>query len=334
MSLLVKPDVPMDRLKEILNGYKEMKLLFTAIELDVFSALTEEITAAGCAEKLNLNARNMEYFLNALAAMELLAKKDGKYKNTELSNAYLVKDADLYMGEYFLFREEFTGIGDVKACLKDGPEASVVKDNRGRDVFDFAHLAELSVNEQRMGRAEQTSEAITSIFKDRKFDKMVDIGGGSGVIALAIAEKNPETECYVFDSKEVIEAATKIIGQYDGENRVKTISGDYVTDDIGSGYDLILAIASIQFAKNNFETVLTKIHNSLNDDGLFISFCGATSCERTKPKDLVLGWLGSHLRGLDVLPEKGELCSEIEKYGFKLAWQPGIPVGMEVFRKS
>ena len=333
MSLLVKPNVSPDRLNNILVGYKEMKVLFTAIELDVFSVFSDDVSSCEAATSLNLNQRNMEYFLNALVAMDLLIKKNGKYKNTELSEIYLVKGSDLYMGDYFLFRESFTGLGDIENSLRDGPDLIVLKENKGRDVFDFARLAELSVNEQRIGRAETVSEIITGIFNSRKFDKMIDLGGGSGVIALAVAEKNPNTECIVFDTADVVEAAEKTIRRFGGSGKVKTCSGDYVSDDFGGGYDLVLAVASIQFAKGHFKLVLNKIYNSLNKNGLFISVCGATFNEKTKPKELIIGWLGSHLLGLGVLPERGELCREIKRAGFEFIDLQDLPSGMEVFRK-
>lgn len=39
------------------------------------------------------------------------------------------------------------------------------------------------------------------------------------------------------------------------EERFSTISGDYINDDIGAEYDLVLAIGTLNFAKNNLDLV-------------------------------------------------------------------------------
>lgn len=337
MALLVKPDIPMNQINNVLQGYKEMKILFAAIELNIFSVLTKEITFNEAAKKLKLNPRNMEFFLNALVAMEFIKKRDGLYQNGEYAKIYLVKGSDLYLGDYFLFREEFTGIKNLKHNLLNGPDLNTLVENKGKNVFNFAKLAELSANEQRSGRANIISENITKLFRDRKFNKMIDLGGGSGVVALAIAEKNPKTECFIFEIEEVAVATDKTINVYAKDNRPKVLRGDYTTDNIGNGYDLVLAVASIQFAKEHFASVLKKIHSSLNENGLFISICKETTDEKTKPKDLVLGWLGSHMEGLNVLPEEGELKKEILKYGFEfveLSSGMGISKEMNIFKRS
>ena len=329
----------MERLQEIANAWKETKILFTAIELDIFSALAVD-GAAGyqrVAELAGLDAGNTELFLNALVSMGLIDKKNGLFRITELAETYLVKGSELYIGEYLIFRDRFTNIDNISDYMKSGPNADISRENKGLEVFDFARLAELSVAEQRAGRAEAVVNSIGRLFQHRNLNKMLDLGGGSGVIAMAMIEKNPRLDCTIFEAPDVAVIVKKNIEMYGAGNRPRVLSGNYLNDDIGSGYDVILAVASIQFAKGHFDSIFPKIHQALNDDGLFISICGETMEEKTQPRNLIIGWLGSHLKGLSVLPEKGSIRNEVCKYGFEYldaAAAYGVHMPMDVFQKK
>jgi hypothetical protein len=80
----------MDRLPEELleriNAFRESRLLLTAIELDVFTAIGEGATAAEVASRCNTDARATEMLLNALVAVGMLTKREGVFYNTTASN--------------------------------------------------------------------------------------------------------------------------------------------------------------------------------------------------------------------------------------------------------
>ncbi len=339
VDLFLYPDVSPGPLHEIALGAKRASLLFTAIEMDIFSGLCEDISAHEFARRRGYDERNTEYLLNALVSLGLVSKKNSCFKNSPLSELYLVKGRELYMGEYLLFRDRFTSFDGLSDYVRRGPDAEVVSENRGSDIFDFARLAELSVAEQRAGRAKEVCETIVRLFPEKGPDRILDLGGGSGMIALALALHYPSCRCFLFESPEVAVVARKNIEAHTTEpqgNRPEILAGDYLSDDIGTEYDLIIAVASIQFAKGRFPVVIPRIRDALVPGGLFVSICGATTCDRTQPQPLVIGWLGSHLRGLEVLPEAGEIRNEVTMYGFEVVdpLEYGITIAMDVCRRK
>src|SRR5262245_58551834 len=80
------------RLMALSTGFWAFKTLAAANELDLFSRLAggAGITVAGLAKALGLDPRPAEMLLTGCAALGLLVKTDGRYRNTPLSEAYLV----------------------------------------------------------------------------------------------------------------------------------------------------------------------------------------------------------------------------------------------------
>jgi (2Fe-2S) ferredoxin len=66
-----------DDLAERMRAFQESRAILTALELDLFSAVGEGSSAEQVAARLKTHPRATEMLLNALAAMGLLAKRDG-----------------------------------------------------------------------------------------------------------------------------------------------------------------------------------------------------------------------------------------------------------------
>lgn len=83
-----------DELNDMVRGFQASRVVLSAVELDVFTAVEENgdhATAAATAARLGTDARSTEVLLNALVALALLTKRDGKFANTPLSHRYLVR---------------------------------------------------------------------------------------------------------------------------------------------------------------------------------------------------------------------------------------------------
>ena len=111
--------------------------------------------------------------------------------------------------------------------------------------------------------------------------------------------KHPALKGVVFDKPAVVKVTQKIIAEYGMEERVTVMGGDYATDPIGSGYDLIYAKATLNFFKDNLNPLLEKIYNALNPGGVFVSVHDGLTDEDTKPEDMVISWLSTGLSSCD-----------------------------------
>ena len=79
-----------ERLVQLGLGFWASKTLLSAVELGVFSCLaTGPRDAAELTEALGLHPRSALDFLDALVALNLLEREDGKYRNTPDAQLFL-----------------------------------------------------------------------------------------------------------------------------------------------------------------------------------------------------------------------------------------------------
>jgi trans-aconitate methyltransferase len=95
------------------------------------------------------------------------------------------------------------------------------------------------------------------------------------------------------------------------------MAGDYNTDSIGEGYDLIWASNSLYFLKDNTEELMKKMYDALNPGGLFVVHHPGLTHERTKPELMVVSMTVMNLRGQDMTQNQGEIADAMLQVGFK-----------------
>ncbi|MGD8386060.1 MAG: methyltransferase [Desulfobacteraceae bacterium] len=160
------------------------------------------------------------------------------------------------------------------------------------------------------------SRIVSGLSGFRSFQRMLDLGGGHGVFALYIVNAHRDMKGTVFDRPAVVKVAESFIQEYGMADRVDVKAGDYLMDDIGEGYDLIWASATLNFAKFQVDALLQKVHDALNPGGYFLSFQDGMTHEQTRP-DTMLGHMMDVLRtGADFLLDQGFVADAMLKAGF------------------
>lgn len=123
-----------------------------------------------------------------------------------------------------------------------------------------------------LGSLQNTVKVITGLPEFSQAKKFLDLGGGPGLFAIALAQKNKELMATLFDLPQVTEVAQKFIDQYKMNNQVSVRPGNYLVDDLGQGYDLVLASDTFYpCQKESVYDVVRKIYHSLNLGGIFVS---------------------------------------------------------------
>jgi hypothetical protein len=129
--------------------------------------------------------------------------------------------------------------------------------------------------------------------------------------------KNPDLKGVVFDKPAVVKVTQEIIAEYGMEERVTVMGGNYATDPIGSGYDLIYAKATLNFFKDNLNPLFETIYQALNPGGVFVSVQDGLTHEGTKPPDMVVSWLSTGLSSYDFSLSREAIPNVMLNAGFK-----------------
>ncbi len=101
--------------------------------------------------------------------------------------------------------------------------------------------------------------------------KVLDLGSGPGVLAELVLKLFPKAEVVVFDlTEKMLEACTKQLAPY--RERLTVVQGDFKTDSLGPGYDLIMAGLSLQHLNHDERRRIYKdIYGSLNLGGMYLA---------------------------------------------------------------
>jgi cyclopropane fatty-acyl-phospholipid synthase-like methyltransferase len=129
--------------------------------------------------------------------------------------------------------------------------------------------------------------------------------------------KQPNMRGVIFDRPAIIKVAETFIKEYEMEDRMEVLGGDYNHDSIGEGYDLIWASASLYLGKGDMDSLMKKIYVALNSGGVFISFCEGLTHERTKTDFVILSMMSIALMGQDMCFDQGEIANSMLRVGFK-----------------
>lgn len=314
-SAAKKPLYPADRFLSSTQAVSEEQLLIAAIRLDVFSFLQERTSAEALAEKRNWHIRNTELFLNALTAAGYIIKEDGLFANLPDTEYYLNKQSEMYIGDYILFWHEIKKYDSIEERVEKGPTFSRFSDKNGADSYDFYQMAKVAKTEMYTGRVQAFIGAVQSLFSWDSAINALDIGGGSGILSVELARSFPNSHSLIIDQPQVIKLAEEVIKEYEVKEQVDVMGGNFITDDFGGGYDLVIASAIFDFA-GDLDTMSEKIYDSVKTGGFMYVDTHMVSDDFTAPKNCIIGWLPSHLDGLDILKCDSEITGAIEKAGF------------------
>jgi len=115
-----------------------------------------------------------------------------------------------------------------------------------------------SINYQRSGMAQIIVDLVSSIPEYENFSKILDLGCGPGLYGIALVLDHPDLNGVLFDQPPVAKIAERNAAEYGLNDRIAVISGDYLNDPIGEGYDLILASMILNFALDSFDSLMTR----------------------------------------------------------------------------
>ncbi len=340
MNKFEEIDASFGELYRILSGPIQSKLLLTGIELNVFNHLSEPKSSDDVAKALGTHPDNTRLFLDGLSASNLVVKNKGLYQNTTVTQASLMEGSPTFIGEMFILMSQMQdgAIADLPRLVKEGPPLPSKEMDMGSEEIWVRYAASMA-NYQRAGAAQQAVKIVSGLTEFPLFQKMLDFGGGPGIIGIAIVLSHPSMKGIIFDKPSVVNVAEKFIKEYEMEDRMSVMGGDYTCDSIGEGYDLIWASCTLNFARHNLDTPVKKIYDALNPGGVFVSLSDGLTCERTKPENYVLSTLPSALMGQDMGIDQGVIADSMLRVGFKSIRSRPIetsmmPMDLDIGRKG
>ena len=320
------------RFMGITHPILEAHLIYTAIELDLFKNLSTPVTVEKLAGTTGCHVKNLTLLLNALTATQYISKQADTYQNFPETDYYLNPESEMYLGEHILYWRDMTNLENLTELVKNGPGEIAFSDKKGSDFFDFRSMGQGARNSMYIGRVQKFIGTLKQLFNENDTFSVLDLGGGSGILSIEIARNFRNAKATVFDQPFVTEMTRRVIEEYGVSCQVQTQDGNFVTDDFGSGYDFIIASGIIDFF-GDLAVMTKRLYNVLNDNGiLYVSTHGINE-SFTGPAQFIMGWLSSHLNGLDILKPDPVIRRAFADAGF-VQVEPEIAPNVFILKKK
>lgn len=228
-------------LLNLARGFQAAKMLMVAVDLAVFDFLEEPRSAVETAAWLKANARATGIFLNGLAALGLLVKEVDYFKNSDIASLYLVRGKGEYRGEIIKHMEHTwdRGWNDLRYALQAGHPRDVEPEKwlDARPKRDEKQVRAFICGMDAIAR--DLAPKITAALDLKPAKRLLDLGGGPATYAIAFAQANPQLRATVFDLPTPVKIAQEQIANQGLSDRIDTLAGNFLQDDIGRGYDFI-----------------------------------------------------------------------------------------------
>lgn len=303
------------------------RFVLAAIRLDLFGALVDgPRTAPALAQSIDTDPRATAMLLDALESLGYIRRRGEHYALTSMSRKWLTDAGTLnfspvyrYWGvlleEFFPRLEESICSGqppvNLYAWLEDHPAI----------VRDFQ--AGLSVLTEFV-----KDDVLKRIALPPTAKRLLDLGGGHGMYSLALCRRYPTLEAVIVDSPQPLVSAHEYIDRAGLSSRIATQAGDFLHDDLGSGFDMALLFNIIHglTAEQN-RALLQRVQAALNPGGQVLileQIPGSTPLPISEATVRILGLSFFHLLGGQCYAFP-EILSWLQESGFVNVQRKNIP---------
>jgi ubiquinone/menaquinone biosynthesis C-methylase UbiE len=207
-------------------------VLASAVQLNVFTHIAEGRQTAGEISRAErATERGTRMLLDALVAIDLLRKPNGRYELTPAASAYLVRSSPDYVGALVEEGDEMLRPWlQLTEVIRTGKAPHRVGDQKTAEEFFPKLVRSLHVVNREPAR--RTARYLGA-GNGAAGLRVVDIGCGSGVWGIAIAEADPQARITAQDYPGMLEETKRYIERHGVGAQYEFLPGDLKTVDFG-----------------------------------------------------------------------------------------------------
>jgi acetylserotonin N-methyltransferase len=263
-------------LLDLIQAFRRSKTMFTAVSLGVFDRLAEGAAeGTTLAQKLNANADALERLLDACVGLGLLKKEGALYSNMPIARAYLTRSSPNTLAGYILYSDRalYPLWGNLEAAVRDGTNRWQQTFGGGSSIFSQFFRTEEARRDFLSGMngfGQLSSPAVVAAFDLGRFQRLVDLGGGTGHLALTACARYPHLQGAVFDLAAAIATAREYMERSPQGNRVTLIPGDFFSDPLPESDLYALGRVLHDWEEGKIYTLLRKVWERLPSGGALL----------------------------------------------------------------
>jgi SAM-dependent methyltransferase len=235
---------------EIFRGNYAMELLTAGVaHFGVFDRLAAgPLAKSELRQATGLAERPFIVLLTGLKALRLLEERAGLVQTTPVAREHLAPGQPLDVSDYIRMGAESPGVLALVERMRINQPAGVAKDDR-RAAFIFKDGLESAMEEDTSarhltlmlaGRAKNIAPVLAERVDLSTAKCLLDVGGGTGLYAIAFLQRYPKLRAIIFDRPAVLKVAAEFAEQYGVADRLECVAGDMFADPMPAGCDVML----------------------------------------------------------------------------------------------
>lgn len=254
-------------LLELASAFQRSKILFALIDLGIPTLLSagprsrDEIAAS-----IGANPLAADCYLSVCASLGLLIREGDAFRNAPETQRFLVKGTPAYLGD-FIRRYERASHSTAWAELPQRLQSW--RPVAGRLSYEGAPIGAEMEGQHRMSLL--TGEALGQAIDLSDRRSLLDLGGGTGAMSIALCGRHPALHAVILEQPEMVPVASAYVRESGLEDRIRVQEGDFISDPLPRECDVallanILSLGSIETNR----ALLKHIFESLPPGGIVV----------------------------------------------------------------
>jgi O-methyltransferase domain/Dimerisation domain len=228
------PDGPHDSqraLARLMDGYLTTQLLYVAAKLGVADVLADGPRAGPeIAAVVGADPDRLTRMLRGLALEDVVAEgDDGRFALTPVGECLREGVPGSLRGQVLVRGEVYwqAAAGMLQTATAGGTALEHVHGERFFDYLAADPERAAAFQASMAHRSEREAADVVAAYDFAGIDRLVDVGGGSGVLLEAIFRATPGLQGLLFDRPEAVERAQRRLAAADLDGRCECVAGDF-----------------------------------------------------------------------------------------------------------
>lgn len=314
----------------LLRAYLPSAALGAALELGLFWKLSEgPLPVEALAQEWNIPPRRCHIWLELLASLGLLERRPGGYGLSDRARREIVEtySRDAWETLALEARERYP-VGQDLALHLATPGS--LWDALGRRPPNY--VEQMAVDPARARRfvrlwhelRQPLAAEVAGLLDLRGVNRVMDLGGGSGVVSLALLDRRPALTALVVDIENVCAAGREIAERTPLRDRIAYQPLDILHDELPGGFDLVIECKVGVYERALFE----RVARALNPGGRFVLIDELPPEGHDPPVDHLRYAFHNALRDPDfAMPAREQVSGLLEEAGFDLVSERLLQAG-------
>jgi len=218
--------------------------MLAGMQLDVFTPLKNgPMSAEHIADAIGVKPSRLKQLLFALVAAELLTMEGELFSNTDETNQFLVRDSPSYVGDHVAFKSL------VALWGMSVETAESIRTGEPQEKYDESEKSEEELESIYRGWrpiAVRAGRELVARYDFSSYRTLLDVGGGSGGLAVAIVEACPYIQATIVDLPRLTPITRRLVNEASAADRIQVVTADAVRGSLKGSFDVAVLRAFIQ----------------------------------------------------------------------------------------